>query len=73
MKSEWISVKERLPEHGQFVLCFGKWGVQFSHVFIDFDDKLKFGNWRTGCGDCPNITHWQPLPDPPLEAPDGAE
>lgn len=64
--SDWISVKDRLPDHGQDVICYGKpWGVRFSAAYIDFDGVMKFANYRLGCGDNPDVTHWMPLPDPP--------
>ena len=53
--SEWISVKDRLPEHGQLVLvCGDYWNIE------------KYPHW-SGTFDCPGVTHWMPLPDPPKE------
>jgi hypothetical protein len=57
--SQWISVKERLPEIGEIVLVISTEGLQSvaeyrGKHFIDAD------GWRL-----PKITHWQPLPEPP--------
>lgn len=53
--NEWISVKERLPEAGEDVLVYlgeGKIEVcQLINILYDLDD----------------VTHWQPLPEPPKE------
>ena len=60
---EWISVKDRLPENGQWVLCkcraeiyevlrndFGSWYHDINHTYM------------SGF-----VTHWMPLPEPPKE------
>ena len=67
--SEWISVKERLPEHGEVVL-----------VCDNREATPYIGLWtlepNIGGGDCWNdeagwwrpfaeVTHWMPLPEPP--------
>ena len=60
----WITVEERLPEIGQYVLCLcranifcvlrrdkdGDWYENPAHVYMS-----KF------------VTHWMPLPEPPKE------
>lgn len=59
--SEWISVKDRLPDFGQSVLVFGEdKAVRVGHVW-------ETGKWRiAGFPDeWPFVTHWQPLPPPP--------
>jgi len=69
MSDRWVKVQDKLPEHGQKVICYGKsWGMNFSMVYIDFDGKTKFANVIAGCFDNPDVTHWQPLPEPPKEA-----
>lgn len=55
--SEWISVKERLPEIGQSVLVYAS---KYYPVVEcrDLVAYMKMGNY-TG------VTHWMPLPEPP--------
>ena len=67
--SEWISVKDRLPEDGQsciyvihipkkneWKLDYGEWQAKenvFYGEYIDYRDL----SWT--------LTHWMPLPEPP--------
>ena len=60
---EWISVKDRLPEHGDVVTA---WHTYMEHPFVCqwdersdcwIDDKWTFGR--------NTITHWCRLPQPP--------
>ena len=59
--SEWISVEDRLPEHCEKVIvCHGK------------NKTVEIGMWHRGhkWTDKPwglylDVTHWQPIPDPP--------
>ena len=69
--SEWISVKDKLPEDEQLVFCSGldfevgpsrHYGVlrynngEFAYV----DDDGIYEEWKY-------ITHWMPLPKPPKD------
>ena len=61
---EWISVKDRLPEHGGVVLCLMKFGEQ---RILQWDNV---SNWWLGYGhgddwQKTDVTHWQYLPQPP--------
>ena len=60
--SEWISVKERLPESNERVLvvCRTKKGVQTVNLAYCDDN----GHWH-GQGSMAGVTHWQPLPEVP--------
>lgn len=63
--SEWISVKERLPEHLQEVLTVDQHGN--FHLFTHFKGSLFPFNIDP---DHPRFympTHWMPLPEPPGE------
>lgn len=57
VKTEWISVEERLPEPTYCVLTYGAEGEMEIYA-LDFD-----GTWM-GYVD---VTHWMPLPMPPKE------
>ena len=68
----WVSVEERLPEKIQFVLLCeytdngfaGK--IQTFHLGW-YDNINKWFSESCGWMDNKNITHWQPLPQPPKE------
>lgn len=77
----WISVKDRLPEHGEQVLLIA-YGWKDTTVYLG---RLEHMNpeisWLTGITSkesewCiqgwsylkePLVTHWMPLPEPPKE------
>lgn len=66
---EWISVDDRLPEEGEYVLCvlkgFNYGGKIQVCKFVPadkFKDKPYFEYFRNGF---PSVTHWMPLPEPP--------
>lgn len=62
--SDWISVKDRLPEDYTFVLAVVETWTRTVTVVLHAD--LKF--YRFGAGDTPlNVTHWMPLPELPEE------
>ena len=59
---KWISVTERLPDYDEFVL----WYTDSGYIFVDHLDKdidvARFLNPEP----MTYVTHWMPLPDPPL-------
>ncbi len=61
--SNWISVKERLPEDDGYYLTFT---TEHTCEVYRYDGD---GEWVTDYDDTANhdITHWQPLPEPPKE------
>ena len=66
---EWISVDDRLPEEGEYVLCvlkgFNYGGKIQVCKFVPadkFKDKPYFEHFRNGF---PFVTHWMPLPQLP--------
>ena len=68
-KTKWISVDDRLPEEGEYVLCvlkgFNYGGKIQVCKFVPadkFKDKPYFEHFRNGF---PSVTHWMPLPQPP--------
>ena len=69
----WISVKDRLPERNQKVLA---WNREEQFVasrwwFEEMPEEIYFKSIICGCGNgvdlTEEITHWQPLPEPPKE------
>ena len=61
MENKWISVDERLPEENVRVLVWLKDDVQ-RYTHIDTDRRLHAIWVRWG----ENVTHWMPLPEPPM-------
>jgi len=60
--SNWISVKDKLPEKGDTYLVWTEnTGVETCRWFA-YRGKWRGGAWTA------HITHWMPLPEPPGEA-----
>lgn len=55
----WISVEDALPDDEKFCLvCCQGWDIPtIDRYDLDLGDFL----------DCCEVTHWQPLPEPPKE------
>ena len=66
-KPKWISVEERLPEYGKYVLVADERN-RFIGLFSLEKTEENYVFWR-GMGswtmDVIAITHWMPLPEPP--------
>ena len=72
--NEWISVKERLPDEGEGYVAAVVSGKPRRNVTLDNAIELAeydrnegwilemWPEWTNA-----NITHWQPLPEPPKE------
>lgn len=59
--SQWISVKERLPEKEDSYIVFGK---AVSSTYMAFAVYILESEQFTITSD---VTHWMPLPEPPQE------
>ena len=55
---EWISVKDRLPEENTTVIVATDNGIVFQCLYA-------YDGWNLWEGNEVNITHWQPMPQPP--------
>ena len=66
--SEWISVKDRLPDGNEPVLVYAEDGVitVCSLVIADaFANPKNLKMWEDNDGyDVCDVTHWMPLPEP---------
>jgi Protein of unknown function (DUF551) len=62
--SEWISIKDRLPENGQKCLCYCE-TRHFDAEFHGNDFLYEFFILRDGCPLTVYASHWMPLPEPP--------
>ena len=71
MKSDWISVNERLPMIGEIVLTssskdgFGVYGFMQLVKSVFDDDELVWHDNILGYMPLDAVNHWQPLPEPP--------
>ena len=77
---QWISVKDRMPEHNGKYLTFSNQGGMDATDFAlnlykvdqyDFEDKKRAGWYELdneyGYFEIHDVTHWMPLPEPPKE------
>lgn len=60
--SNWIRVTEKLPEKAGFVICHKHNGL-ITALYFDSDNKF----WYNEIEQTQQVTHWQPLPEPPKE------
>jgi hypothetical protein len=65
--SEWISVDERLPERNEIVLTTDRGVVTLGSYNTMFLEWWTFQvDWMAYSAD---VTHWMPLPEPPVKDP----
>ena len=55
---EWISVDDRLPDKNTTVIATTDNGIVFQCLYA-------YDGWDLWDGNEVNITHWQPMPQPP--------
>ena len=62
---EWISVDDRLPEAGGYVVCIAKRNP-FS-IFMPMVARIEKNGWVNPITEqyISDVTHWMPMPDPP--------
>lgn len=69
--NNWISVKDRLPELGDVVLIAGNGyvhcGVYGSKYYANKWYEVNYDRYGDEEEIYYNVTHWQPLPEPPKE------
>ena len=62
---EWVSVNDRLPEDGRYVVCIAKRNP-FSR-FMPMVARIEKNGWANPITEqyISEVTHWMPLPVPP--------
>ena len=62
---EWISVKDRLPDAGEYVVCIAKRNP-FS-MFMPMVARIEKNGWVNPITEqyISEVTHWMPMPHPP--------
>lgn len=76
-KRQWISVEARLPENGEYVLCwyeYFRYG-NYNRLFQTYGIGYQFnGHWsgEVAQGRQARVIAWQPLPEPPKEREENA-
>lgn len=62
---EWISVKDRLPDAGGYVVCIAKRNP-FSR-FMPMVARIEKNGWVNPITEqyISDVTHWMPIPQPP--------
>ena len=70
-KRQWISVEERLPE--ETCIAINK----YKDYMIGYISEDEYSNTGYVCEDddgviCFDVTHWQPMPEPPKEGEENA-
>ena len=60
----WISVKDRLPEVGKVVLAFGTRSAT-TGMFQGVGTRNDLWWWKGHT--IKHVSHWMPLPEPPME------
>lgn len=69
---EWISVKERLPEHGARILLYLPDPDGVPYVVLGYygrwaDIVLSFTSNPAQHFSYADVSHWMPLPEPPVQ------
>lgn len=61
--TRWISIEDRLPENGEYVLA------ALSHGVVRIASYWSTKGWVALCVTGLSVTHWMPLPQPPNDEP----
>lgn len=64
--SEWISVKDSLPEYEQIVDVFVRYSDGWERfTAVEYYPEMKFPWQHDDLCSIDNVTHWMKLPEPP--------
>ena len=64
--SNWIDVKDKMPDGGERVLAYGpELGILSLCLHLNIEGKWKYTGYDKPVHYSHKITHWMPLPEPP--------
>jgi len=63
---EWIKMGKVTPNEKQYVLVHGKGGRNVVALYKD-GKYFALDYWHDDFEECDHLTHWMPLPNPPME------
>jgi hypothetical protein len=72
-KSEWVSVKDRLPDDDSEYLISMYHRFMIGGIYKKYTGRFvakyyaEYKEWRIMNDVCTSVTHWMPLPTPPKE------
>ena len=65
---EWVSVQDRLPKIGEVVLAFGTRSATTGMFQGTMPDRPNVWMWKNHTPK--HVSHWMPLPEPPMREDD---
>lgn len=65
--SEWISVKDRLPNKEGIYICVLDLTPMVGFKYRTIETVRYSGRWLYDSKEINYVTHWMPLPEPPKE------
>lgn len=68
-KSEWISIKERLPEaeSNMVLVCLSDKRIFIGFIYNDNEWQISYSDGMKKIYEYSHVTHWMPLPTPPKQ------
>lgn len=65
----WISIEDKLPEFSVLVWVYDPFAIikQYTAALMPYSDPDTKGVFYSGMCPAFNITHWMPLPKPPIK------
>jgi len=66
--TEWISVKDKLPEEDEMMILFYSTEGGVCSGNYEVEEEVYYSlDYIGGAGYRKSVTHWMPLPEPPKE------
>ena len=62
LSNEWISVEDRLPSNGDYILMTDGLQIALGWMNHSREEFIQVNTWADLTS---SVTHWMPLPEPP--------